>query len=256
MSYCPQCHLVHGESQHFCQRCGQPLIKAESVPHLPCPNCGALTLPGQNYCTECGHQVRTKGQNIGSSGRPARERLFYPTRGDAGNSKRWQGRTGVWLAGMGVLLSLSLLLYFWTREPSPTTHSLPFTPGHTYQPSTKIENLQKEVEHITEKIRASHLNKDINRFMSCYHSAYPDLGRLEALTLENWKNYDFKNISYHISNLQVIGPNQVSAEVVWNFQLYNHQTKAYELHRAAFQIILQQTGDSWKIRESKELGYS
>ncbi|MDD3579397.1 MAG: zinc ribbon domain-containing protein [Desulfobacca sp.] len=253
MTYCPQCHLVHGEGQQFCQRCGQPLVAAKTVPHLPCPNCGALTYPGQNFCTECGHQIRSRVQGAGTSRRAAREPLFYPP---PPKTRNLQGWPGVWLAGLGVLLGLSLLVYFWTREPAPTTHSLPFTPGHTYQPSTQMDNLQKQVEHIAEKIRAAHLNKDINRFMSCYHSAYPELGRLEALTLENWKNYDFKNISYNISNLRLIGPNQVNAEIVWNFQLYNHQTKAYELHRAAFQITLEAIGDGWKIRESKELGYS
>lgn len=153
---------------------------------------------------------------------------------------------------MSTLFGLFLIVYLWLGEPSRTTSVPAPLPSSNIRP----DNVYHEVERLTEKIRSAHLHKDINKFMSCYHPAYPELGRLEALTLENWKNYDFKNISYHISDIKVLGPDQIRAEVVWNFQLYNNQTKAYELHRAAFQVVLEKSRDGWKIRESKEIGYS
>ena len=73
-------------------------------------------------------------------------------------------------------------------------------------------------------------------FISCYSTSYPNLGELERQTYENWKNFDFKNVSYNISNLRRVGPNQAAAELVWNFQLFNNQTKASEMHRAVFNV--------------------
>ena len=84
--------------------------------------------------------------------------------------------------------------------------------------------------------------------------SYPNLGELERQTYENWKNFDFKNVSYNISNLRRVGPNQAAAELVWNFQLFNNQTKASEMHRAVFNVMLEESGGTWKIRESKEMG--
>ncbi len=120
-------------------------------------------------------------------------------------------------------------------------------------PSTeKADTLQRDVERLAERIRAAHMKKDMNLFISCYASAYPNLGELERQTYENWKSFDFKNVSYNISNLRRVGPNQAAAELVWNFQLLNNQTKASEMHRAVFNVMLEESGGAWKIRESKE----
>ncbi len=47
------------------------------------------------------------------------------------------------------------------------------------RPQPPQDDLKREVEKISEKIRAAHLNKDINKWLSCYNSSYPNLGRLE-----------------------------------------------------------------------------
>ena len=88
-------------------------------------------------------------------------------------ARRRQRRPGRFLS----LIALALLvvggIYLWrhlpTRGPSPP---VPTT-------TTPQDDLRREVEKISEKIRSAHLNKDINKWLSCYDSAYPNLGQVE-----------------------------------------------------------------------------
>jgi hypothetical protein len=110
------------------------------------------------------------------------------------------------------------------------------------------------VERLAERIRAAHMKKDMSLFISCYASDYPNLGELERQTYENWKNFDFKNVSYNISNLRRTGPNTASGELVWNLQIVNNQTKASEMLRSVVNVTLEDNNGTWKIKESKEAG--
>lgn len=118
--------------------------------------------------------------------------------------------------------------------------------------SSPQDDLRREVEKIAEKIRSAHLNKDINKWLSCYNSSYPNLGQLENRMLELWKNYDIKEVNYRIGNVQPQGDNQASADIVWNIQLYDHNTHDYTLVRQSYTIILDKAQGGWRIRDSKE----
>ena len=114
------------------------------------------------------------------------------------------------------------------------------------------DDLRSEVEKISEKIRAAHLNKDINKWLGCYHSAYPNLGRVENQMLELWKNYDIKEVNYRISNVQRVSDKEAAADIVWNIQLYDHRTHDFTLVRQKYQTVLEKGPGGWKIRDSKE----
>jgi hypothetical protein len=257
MTVCPQCHTVHGDEHSFCQRCGNPLVGEEKAPVNSCPNCSGPVFPGQNFCTECGQRVK----NI-SSARPTnrsavRDDLFYKSSPGRGRQRPVPSRSGFskWLIGLLGLIILVGGYYFWpkTSERKPLAVSPGLPPVASPAPE-RADTLQRDVERLAEKIRAAHMKKDMSLFISCYASSYPNLGELERQTYENWKNFDFKNVSYNISNLRRIGPNQAAAELVWNFQLFNNQTKASEMHRLVYNIILEESGGIWKIRESKDMG--
>jgi hypothetical protein len=256
MSFCTQCHIVHGEEHQFCQKCGNPLAANEGVPQLPCTNCRAPIFPGQNFCTECGQPNRSARPGRRGSRPTDKEPLFYPSRTGPGEAPQRRGLSGMWMSVLAIALVLVGTGYFYLRDSSRKKPVKSSPPVETILPPARPDTLQREVERLAEKIRSAHLNKNINQFIACYSPAYPQLGQLEANTLETWKNYDFKNVSYNISNVRSLGVNQASAELVWNFQLYNHQTKTYELQRAAYEVILEGVKDGWKIRESKEMGYS
>jgi len=114
------------------------------------------------------------------------------------------------------------------------------------------QDLRRQVEKISEKIRAAHLKKDINKWFSCYTSSYPNLSNLKNRTLELWKNYDIKEVNYRISNVQRVSDNEASADIVWNIQLYDHRTHDYTLVRQRYTTFLEKGQGGWKIRDSKE----
>ncbi len=118
---------------------------------------------------------------------------------------------------------------------------------------TSPEDLRPEIEMITERIRTAHLNKDINKWLGCYHSSYPNLGRLENRQLELWRNYDIKEVNYRISNVQRVNEKQAAADIVWNIQLYDHRTHDYTLVRQAYQTIFKLSSSRWQIADSKEM---
>lgn len=150
------------------------------------------------------------------------------------------------------LIALALLvvggIYVFYKFISPRMHVPP-----TSTPTSPQDDVRSEVEKISEKIRAAHLNKDINKWLSSYHSAYPNLGQLENRQLELWKNYDIKEVSYRISNVQRVSDKEATADIVWNIQLYDHRTHDYTLVRQKYQTTLEKGPGGWKIRDSKEV---
>jgi hypothetical protein len=126
------------------------------------------------------------------------------------------------------------------------------TSNRTVYPPTR-EIPRHQVEQLAEKIRLAHLNKDINKWLSCYDSSFPHLGRTESQMLELWKNYDIKEVSYRISNVQRLNDKQATADIVWNIQLYDHRTQDYTLVRQGYKIDIEDSPGGWKIRDSKEI---
>ena len=121
-------------------------------------------------------------------------------------------------------------------------------------PNPSSEDLRREIERLVEKLRTAHRNKDINMWLACYHSSYPNLKRLESQVLELWKNYDVREVSYRVTNVQSQSDHQASANLVWNIQVWDHRTHDYTLLRPSYKIILQKDAHVWTIRDSREEG--
>ena len=245
MPYCNQCQLVHGEEHRFCQRCGQ-LLKGSDTAGRSCARCGTLTFPGQKFCTECGLPLRTARVNPDREEAPKRPPLFYPRRPET-MARRQKRRPGRFLSLIVLVLIILGGIYLWRHLPT----RVPIAKVPTT--SSPQDDLRREVEKISEKIRAAHLNKDINKWLSCYNSSYPHLGRVENQMLELWKSYDIKEVSYRISNVQRLSDKQATADIVWNIQLYDHRTHDYTLVRQSYKIIMENGPGGWKIRDSKEI---
>jgi hypothetical protein len=246
MPYCNQCQLVHGEEHRFCQRCGQLLKGSDNAAARSCARCGNLTFPGQKFCTECGLPLRMARVNPEGEEAPGRPPLFYPRRPET-MARRRQRRPGRFLSLIALVLIILGGIYLWRHLPT----QVPIAQVPTT--SSPQDDLRREVEKIAEKIRAAHLNKDINKWLSCYNSSYPHLGQLENRQLELWKNYDIKEVNYRISNVQRLSDKQANADIVWNIQLYDHRSHDYTLVRQGYKIILENGPGGWKIRDSKEI---
>ncbi len=245
MPYCKQCQLIHGEEHRFCQRCGQ-LLKSSQAGARSCNRCGTLTYPGQKFCTDCGLPLRVARVVTEEEEQPAsRPPLFYPRNADPRNRRpRRRPKLAIYFLGIIVLVLGGVYLY--ARLPRPPI------PSRTSTITVPQDDMRREVEKLAEKIRSAHLNKDINKWLSCYHSSYPQLGRLESQILELWKNYDVREVSYRISNVQRQNDRQASADLIWNIQVWDHNTHDYTLLRPSYKIMLEKTDGDWKIRDSKE----
>jgi hypothetical protein len=162
--------------------------------------------------------------------------------------RRRQRRPGRVLSLLALVIVIVAGVYIWRHLPT----SLPITRVPTT--TSPQDNMRREVEKISEKIRAAHLNKDINKWLSCYNSSYPNLGRVENQMLELWKNYDIKEVTYRIANVHQLNDRQATADIVWNIQIYDHRTHDYTLVRQSYKITLERGPGGWKIRNSKEEG--
>jgi hypothetical protein len=163
--------------------------------------------------------------------------------------RRRPRRPGRIISYLGLFLILIVGFYGWRYFASRVPPVVGVPPASAPQ-----EDVRREVEKVAEKIRAAHLNKDINKWLSCYNSTYPSLGRLENQMLELWKNYDIKEVNYRIANVQRQGERQATAEIVWNIQLWDHRTHDYTLVRSGYKILLEKSDGGWKILDSKEEG--
>jgi hypothetical protein len=148
------------------------------------------------------------------------------------------------LAGLVVLLIVGI--YGWRQLVSrPKAPEVPVA-------QAPQEDMRREVERLAEKIRAAHLNKDINKWLSCYAPNYPNLGKVESQILELWKNFDVREVSYRISNVQRQSERLASGVIVWNIQVFDHRTHDYTLLRPGYRITLEKLNGGWKIRDSRE----
>ena len=161
-------------------------------------------------------------------------------------ARRRQRRPGRFLSLIALALLIVGGIFLWRLLPTRVAIDRVETK------TAPQDDLRSEVEKISEKIRAAHLNKDINKWLGCYHSAYPNLGRVENQMLELWKNYDIKDVNYRISNVQRVSDKEATADIVWNIQLYDHRTHDYTLVRQKYQTVLEKGPGGWKIRDSKE----
>ena len=161
-------------------------------------------------------------------------------------ARRRQRRPGRFLSLIALALLIVGGIFLWRLLPTRVAIDRVETK------TAPQDDLRSEVEKISEKIRAAHLNKDINKWLGSYHSAYPNLGRVENQMLELWKNYDIKEVNYRISNVQRVSDKEATADIVWNIQLYDHRTHDYTLVRQKYQTVLEKGPGGWKIRDSKE----
>jgi hypothetical protein len=222
------------------------LLKGSDNAGRSCARCGTLTFPGQKFCTECGLPLRVARVSPEGEEAPTKPPLFYPRRPES-MARRQKRRPGRFLSLIALVLIILGGIYIWRHLPT----RVPIAKVPTT--SSPQDDLRREVEKISEKIRSAHLNKDINKWLSCYNSSYPHLGRVENQMLELWKNYDIKEVSYRISNVQRLSDNQATADIVWNIQLYDHRTHDYTLVRQGYKIVMENGPGGWKIRDSKEI---
>ena len=139
-------------------------------------------------------------------------------------------------------------------EPPSDTHVLP--PPSKTQPITPRQSEAKEVEaikNLLENIRQANLQKNIDLFMSCYALEFKDREGRKAATLENWRNFDYLELSYDLKR-QAISSDTASASVEWFILTSPKGGGQAQESKAVLDVTFKKEDGGWKIKEIKSAG--
>jgi len=123
----------------------------------------------------------------------------------------------------------------------------------TTQPFTSQQSEAKEIEaikNLLENIRQANLQKNIDLFMSCYSTEFKDREGRKAATLDNWRDFDYLDLSYDLKTHSIAG-DTANVKVEWSILTSpkgGGQTKKGEV---ILDVKLNKEGGSWKIIETK-----
>jgi len=139
-------------------------------------------------------------------------------------------------------------------EP-PSDASVSHPPQKT-QPITPKVSEAKEVEaikNLLENIRQSNLQKNIDLFMSCYALEFKDREGRKTTTLENWRNFDYLELSYDLKR-QTISSDTANARVEWFILTSPKGGGQAKESKAVLDVTFKKEDGSWKIIEIKSAG--
>lgn len=139
-------------------------------------------------------------------------------------------------------------------EPPSTSHvTLP--PPKTEQPPPRQSEAQEveAMKNLLENIRQANLQKNIDLFMSCYSLDFKDREGRRAATLENWKNFDYLELSYDLKRRSISG-DTANARVEWFILTSTKGGGQAQESKAVLDVTFKKENGGWKIKEIKPAG--
>lgn len=124
--------------------------------------------------------------------------------------------------------------------------------GYNYLSSKKHVNPQlspeEEIHEIFNKIKQAHLSENIDIFMECYSSEFPEYAKKRNQTINTWEDFDFKNVSFALRNLNI---DKEKAEVTadWIITAYEKTSDKLRDIRVTNNVFLQKEDGQWKIAD-------
>ncbi len=141
------------------------------------------------------------------------------------------------------------------KVETPSSAQVTHPPTKT-QPITPKVSEAEEVEaikNLLENIRQSNLQKNIDLFMSCYALEFKDREGRKAATLENWRNFDYLELSYDLKR-QAISGDTANARVEWFILTSPKGGGQAQESKAVLDVTFKKEDGSWKIKEIKPAG--
>ncbi len=142
---------------------------------------------------------------------------------------------------------------FSPSAPSPNAPPVVSTPQKTSPPSdvALIEALETEkIKDLLEKIRQANLEKNIELFISCYATDFKDMEVKKKTTLDNWKRYDYLDLTYDLKNPLISG-DTAKVKVEWLIKISSRPSGPPQENRATLEVTLKKEEGVWKIKEVK-----
>lgn len=200
-----------------------------------CPRCQTPYGSGARFCQQCGHPLAEPAP-------PAEE----SPASTAEVSQPVSRRPPLWLwavIGAGVfLLILAAVFLVQKRPPAP--------PAEAPVPEA---GLQEQLATLLNNLRQAQVDKDINRFMSCYATTFPGRDRKAEDTQKAWQDFDFTAMFFSLEDLQADGPDRARARVVWDLQLRDRRTDEFLTATQTFRVEFVKEQGAWRIRSLEEL---
>ena len=86
--------------------------------------------------------------------------------------------------------------------------------------------------------------------MSCYSLDFKDRKSKKLDTLENWKNFNYLDLTYRLKK-QIISGDTANVRVEWLIKITKKGVGKSEDSRTVLDVVLKREGDRWKIKEIK-----
>ncbi len=139
--------------------------------------------------------------------------------------------------------------------PQETTPSSP-PPASHFTPSDVVlaETLEIEkIKGLLENIRQANLKKNIDLFISCYVSDFKDREKKKRDILDNWKKFDYLDLSYDLKNPSISG-DTAKVKVEWLIKIYPSTGGKSQENKTVLDVTLKKEEGAWKITEVKQGG--
>lgn len=111
-------------------------------------------------------------------------------------------------------------------------------------PSVPATSPEGEIKKVFETIKQANMTEDINLFITCYSTAFPNLEEKKEKTIQTWKDIDITDLAYTMRDL-IVQRNTAEVTIDWQITtLNNGQTETFNTTN---NVVLQEEGDQWKI---------
>jgi len=267
MPLCPHCQTPYEAGQRYCSTCGSFLLHPEEGDTF-CPQCGVRVSPRQEFCHECDAPLKGALAATEALG-PAEEPLVPPEVPPVrpGPSPPPAG-TPSWLMalliGSGIVIIILLILLFTRGTPPPAPPPAPkaavpapqapaAVPQAAKPAPVPAANLTEQVKDVLASLRDAQLHKNIIQFMNAFSLTYPELDTKRSDTLTAWENYDFTNLAFKLGKVQLLDPNNATAEVTWYIDVRNRRTQELSSYTQTYQVRFAKELGKWRIRSLEEV---
>ncbi len=111
----------------------------------------------------------------------------------------------------------------------------------------------EKIKGLLEDIRQANLQKNIDLFISCYASDFKDREGKKKATIDNWKKFDYLDLSYDLKNPTISGET-AKAKVEWLIKTSSLTGGQPQEIKTIMDVTLKKEEGGWKIKEVKQGG--
>ena len=160
-------------------------------------------------------------------------------------------KTGVLIVAIAILGAGGFFgyTYFFKKDKNlnvSATQSGQTSPPSTFSPPAATASLEGEIKKVFETIKQANMTEDINLFMTCYSTAFPNLEEKKEKTIQTWKDMDITNLTYAMRDL-ITQPNTAEVTIDWQITTRSADSGRTETFNTTNNVVLQKEGGQWKI---------